>query len=284
MSIAFVLSGGTSLGAVQVGMAQALDEAGIVPEMIVGTSVGAVNGACLASGHSVEHLAEIWCSLRRRDLFPLRPLCGLLGFLGRRSHLVSNSGLRDLISRNINFDRLENSKIPFSVIAADLRTGHAVRLHRGPAVEAILASAALPGVFPPVQIGERTFIDGGVIDNTPITKAIEAGATEVWVLAPGYSCGVGDPPRGALNLAMHSVAFLVQQRLFLELRHRTYPVPVHLVPPPCPIDISPVDFSQSADLIERSRERAAQWLLEGHPDEALHVHRVIPDYETLSPN
>lgn len=265
MTATFVLSGGASLGSVQVGMALALSEAGIKPDRIVGTSVGAVNGAWLAGGRSAEDLAELWRGLRRSDLFPLGPLLGLRGFLGRRNHLISNRGLRRLLVRHVEFGNLENAQIPLTVITTDACTGEEVPLSSGPAIPAVLASAALPAIFPAIKMGGRSLIDGGVSNNTPITRAIEAGATEVWVLSTGYSCGLIEPPDGALPMAMHAVALLVQQRLVLETSTRTYPVPVHLIPPPCPISIVPTDFSQTNELIERGYAGTRQWLANGRP-------------------
>lgn len=266
MTVAFVLSGGASLGAVQVGMAQALESEGIGPEMVVGTSVGAVNGAWLAGQRPVGGLADLWRSMKRSTLFPLRPLVGLRGFAGRTNHVVPNSGLRRLLERHVTFPRLEGAPIPFSVITTEARSGEEVVLDRGPTVEAILASSALPGIFPPVTIGGRTLIDGGVVDNTPISQAIIAGADEVWVLAAGFSCALQEAPRGALEMGMHAVGLLVQQRLVMETTGRDYPVPVHLIPPPCPISVTPTDFSQGAELIERSRATTLQWLRDGRPE------------------
>jgi len=265
MTAAFVFSGGASLGSVQVGMAMALEDAGVEADMITGASVGAVNGAWLASGRSAHDLADVWRGMGRSDLFPLRPLAGLRGFMGHRSHFVPNSGLRRLIERHVGFSLLEESKIPFTVIATDARSGEEVAIANGPAVPAILASAALPGVFPPVEIDGRVLIDGGVVNNTPITHAIESGATEVWVLSTGYSCGLAEAPSGAVAMAMHSVALLVQQRLVLETASRHYDVPVHLIPPPCPISVTPIDFSQTAQLIERAHAGTRQWLNNGCP-------------------
>jgi len=263
---AFVLSGGASLGSVQVGMALALEEAGIEPDIIVGASVGAINGAWLASGRPVEGLAAIWRELRRSDLFPLRPLVGLRGFAGRRSHFVPNTGLRRLLERNLDFAYLEDAATPLTVIASDARSGEEVALDRGPLIPALLASAAIPAVFPPVPIGDRLLIDGGIVNNTPITRAIEAGATEVWVLSPGYSCALTRPPSAAIAMGLHSVALLVQQRLVLEITNRRYSVPVHLIPPPCPITALPTDFSQSDDLIKRGYAGTRTWLSAGRPD------------------
>ena len=265
MTTAFVLSGGASLGAIQVGMLQALDAEGIRPDMVIGTSVGAVNGAWVASGRPVSQLTDVWHSLRSRQIFPVRPLVGLRGFLGRGSFLVPNSGLRRLLTAHMSFHRLEDAAIPFSVIVTDVSTGHEVRLDRGPAIEAILASAAIPGVFPPVHIDGHDYIDGGIVDNTPISQAIAAGATDVWVLSTGYSCALPAPPTGAVAMALHGLALLLQQRFITETSNRDYPVPVHLIPPPCPITVTPMDFSQSAELIDRARRGTSQWIANGEP-------------------
>ena len=265
MTTAFVLSGGASLGAIQVGMAQALEAEGIRPDMIIGTSVGAVNGAWLAGGGDVAGLVELWHSLRARQVFPLRPLVGLRGFLGGRANFVPNSGLRRLLENHLMFAQLEDAAIPFSVIVTEVSTGREVRLDHGPAIDAIVASAAIPGVFPAVRIGGQTFIDGGIADNTPISQAIDAGATDVWVLSTGYSCALPATPTSALAMALHGLTLLVQQRFIAETNSRTYPVPVHLIPPPCPITVTPVDFSQSAQLIDRARRGTTQWISNGEP-------------------
>lgn len=272
MTIAFVVSGGASLGSIQVGMAQALAEADIHPDIVVGTSVGALNAAWFAGGGSADGLQKVWLQLERRDLFPLRPLLGLRAFLGRAQNFVPADGLRAVLEQNLTYDRLEQAELPFTVLAADARTGHEVALTEGPAVDSILASRALPGIFPPVEINGRLLIDGGIVNNTPITTAIEAGATDVWVLSTGYSCALPAPPGNPLALALHSIGLLVQQRLTIETRTRTYPVPVHMIPPPCPITVTPMDFSQTADLIERARSGTRQWLNNGQPH-ALPLHK-----------
>lgn len=164
MTTAYVLSGGANLGAVQVGMLLALTEAGITPDLIVGTSVGALNGGWVSSRCDVAGigtLADTWRSVSRHDVFPARPLTALLGFMGRRRNLVPDSGLRQLLTRNLEFDRLEDAAIPLHVVATDLLSGADVLISRGDAVDAILASAAIPGIFPPVSIDGRDHIDGG---------------------------------------------------------------------------------------------------------------------------
>jgi NTE family protein len=271
MTTAFVLSGGASLGSIQVGMAIALADRGIVPDLIVGTSVGAINGAWLAGGRSATGLADVWRTLRRDDLFPTKPLLGLRAFLGRSSHFVPDTHLRATLEVHLPFERIENAAIPFIVVTADALSGEEVLITEGNAVDAVTASASLPAIFPPARVvvngRERFLIDGAVINNTAITTAIEAGATEVWVLSTGYSCDLVEPPRTAIAAALHAVSLMVQRRFVLELEANTYGVPIHLIPPPCPVLVSPIDFSQSTELIERAASSAGAWLDAGEPAE-----------------
>ncbi len=260
VTVAFVFSGGAALGSIQVGMAMALFDKGIRPDLTAGTSVGALNAAWIAGGGEPRGLADIWGGLRRSKMFPLTPLHGARALFGRRPNLISPRGLHHLLRSTLTFDRIEDAAIPLIVMATDALTGAEVVLDEGPALPALLASAALPGVYPPVKVGGRLLIDGGVANNTPITTAIEAGASEVWVLSTGYSCGLVQVPTNPLALALHGVALLVQQRLLLEARTRTYPVPVHFIPPPCPISVTPIDFSQTHQLIDRAHRGTLQWL------------------------
>src|SRR5215216_4905681 len=193
--VAFVLSGGASLGAIQVGMLRALYECEITPDLIVGTSAGAFNGAYIASRPqttpTAESLARIWRGLRRGQVFPVNPVTGLLGFLGARDHLVPESGLRRLISRHVECEALEQMPVPLHVVAVDVGTGQELRLSRGRVLDAILASAAVPGVLEPVSWEGRALMDGGVANNTPISHAVELGAERIYVLPTGHACSLG---------------------------------------------------------------------------------------------
>ncbi len=108
-------------------------------------------------------------------------------------------------------------------------------------------------------------MDGAIINNTAITTAIEAGATDIWVLSTGYSCDLVEPPATAIAAALHAVSLMVQRRFVLEMEANTYTVPIHLVPPPCPVTVSPIDFSHSRALIERALEGTRSWLAAGEP-------------------
>ncbi|MEW6683339.1 MAG: patatin-like phospholipase family protein [Nitrospirota bacterium] len=279
MSIAFVLSGGASLGAVQVGMLRALDEHGIRPDLIVGTSVGALNGAFIAGRReagAVDHLAGIWRSLRRKDVFPIGPIQGALGYYGFRNSLVRPNALTRLIRQHVALSRLEDAVVPLHVVATEVRTGAAVLLSRGDAAEAILASTAVPAVFPPVRIDGRDLMDGGVSDNTPISHAVGLGAKSIYVLPAGYACTLPHTPRTAISMALQALALMIGWRLALDVQRFEQQCRLHVVPPLCPLDVSPADFGRAAELIHRSYESTVRWLTSGrapHPSDQAELVR-----------
>ncbi|HET7456400.1 MAG TPA: patatin-like phospholipase family protein [Gemmatimonadaceae bacterium] len=285
MSVAFVLSGGASLGAIQVGMLRALLGHGVRPDMIVGTSVGALNGAFLAcrdvNEQTVDELGALWLEVRRGHVFPVAPLSGLLGVLGARSNLVPVGPLRQLVLGQVDCEKLEDLPTPLHVIACDVRTGAEIRLSEGPLVDAVLASAALPGVFPPVAWGDQLLVDGGVINNTPLTHALELGADEVYVLSTGGPCTLTKPPRGALATLIHATSLLVGQRFAVEALAIGARPGVTILPPPCPVDVHPTDFSRPAELMARA-EAAARAFLEEHSADVvgLREHRRKRDPPT----
>jgi NTE family protein len=260
--VAFVLSGGGSLGAIQVGMLQALLEEGIKPDLLVGTSAGAVNAAWVAGlphCDGVKDLAGIWCGLRRQDIFPLSPWAGARGLIGRANHMIPNDGLRALLQRHIPYERLEDAEVPVHIVATDLKTGHAVILSSGPAVPALLASTAIPGVFPPVTIGRRELVDGGVADMTPIAAAIEQGATQIYVLPIGY-LWLRQERSNAIGMAMQALARVVEQRLHIEVAAYGQSADIRLLPTIDGPAVSPADFSRTPELISRSYVATKRYL------------------------
>ena len=260
---AFVLAGGGSFGAIQVGMLRELAASGVRPDLVVGASVGALNGmyfACDPTPAGVARLATIWCGLRRSDVFPLsaRQLVGM--FLGPAS-LVDPSGLRGLIDRHLPHPRLEDATIPMHVAATDLLTGASVLLSSGPAADAILASCAIPAAFPPVRIGDAYLIDGAVASNTPVMAAVALGCTRMVVLPTGFACALTQPPIGALASAFHALNLLVARQLVRDLEQLAgQQVEVATVPPLCPLAVSAYDFSRAHELIERAAESTRRWL------------------------
>jgi NTE family protein len=262
--VAFVLAGGASLGAVEVGMLRALYEREIVPDFVVATSAGALNAAFIASRpqtvQTVDALGEVWRGLRRGQVFPVNLVTGLLGFLGARDHLVPDGAIRRLITRHIEHDRLEHMPLELHVIAVDVVTGAEVRLSRGSAVDAVMASSAIPAVLPTVTWEGRELMDGGVANNTPISHAVQLGATEVYVLPTGNACALDEPPRGALAMALHALSLLTQRRLIDDIESHKDRTKLVVLPPPCPVSIQPIDFGHAELLIDRAYADACEFL------------------------
>jgi NTE family protein len=177
---AFVLAGGGALAPMQAGMIHALYERGIAPDLLIGTSAGALNAAFLASrpatAATAQELAAVWRGLRRGDILPLRPATLASGLTGRRDHLIPGRALRRPAARHLQFQRLEQAAIPLHLIAFDLLAGTEVRLSDGPLADAVLAAAAIPGVLPPVRWRGRLLADGGIAASTPVPHAVALGA------------------------------------------------------------------------------------------------------------
>ena len=271
------MSGGASLGSIQAGMLQALYERGIWPDVIVGTSVGAINGAYVASRPqtraTADALAEVWRGVRRPEVFPFNPLTALLGVAGR-NYVVGNGALTRLIEEQLEFERLEEAPIPLHLIAVDLFSGRERRLSTGPALEAILASASIPGVFPPVDWEDTELIDGGVANNTPISHAVELECERIYVLPTATSCPLPSEPHGALAMAVHAMSLLVHQRLAEDIEKFRDAAQLVVLPAPCPAGIQPTDFSHADELITRGYERACETL---DTRGVRHWPRAVPD-------
>lgn len=186
--IAFVLGGGGMLGAVEVGMLQALVEAGITPDLVVGSSVGAINGAAVASDPSaatIERLTAMWEELGHDAVFS-GGMFGRLTTLARTgTHVHSNNGLRALLEEHAEGRLIEDLAVPFQCVAACIETARARWFTEGPVADAVLASSAVPGLLPAVQIDGLHYLDGGLVHSIPVGRAVELGATTVYVLQVG---------------------------------------------------------------------------------------------------
>jgi NTE family protein len=282
---AFVLAGGGSLGAVQVGMLRALVAAGVAPDVIVGASAGAIN-ACYFAGEptadGVAELERIWRGLRRRDVFPVRWLQGGLGALGVRNHLVDPEPLRRLLEAHLPEAELARTRLACHVVATDLMSGEEVVVSDGPSVDAVLASAAIPGVFPPVERDGRFLIDGAIANNTPVTTAVALGAQRVIVLPTGWSCALTEPPASALGMALHAISLLISRQLRVDIERLHGSAEVRVVPPLCPIAVGPQDFRLTGAWIERAAASTRQWLDGGGLERAavpaelgFHLHEAL---------
>jgi predicted acylesterase/phospholipase RssA len=184
---AFVLSGGGNQAVAQVGMLRALIERGILPEVIVGCSAGAFNGATIAASpdlSGIERLEATWDSLKGDEVFPGGRLSRAWNLLTRDDHLFSNQGLRAIFRRGDTPASFEDLVIPLRVVAADLDTGEEVVFARGALEPALLASSALPGLFPPVEIDDRYFVDGALKKTMHASVALDDGVDLMLCLNP----------------------------------------------------------------------------------------------------
>ena len=260
---AFVLGGGGNLGAVQVGMLQALFEAGVVPEVLIGCSVGALNAAGVAADPTlagVRWLRETWLNLDADQLWPAGRISGLW-MLGRKGQAIQpNAGLRQVIERTLPYKRLEDAVIPVHVNATSLGTGRGHWFTTGSAVDAILASAALPAVFPPVVVDGEAYIDGGVVDNVPISRALALGASRIFVLHVGNFARPRQLPRRPIDVLLQSFSIARNHRFLAETDDPPPDVELVVLPAVDPGRIRRNDFSRSGELIQRAYKAAREFL------------------------
>jgi NTE family protein len=278
---AFVFAGGGSFGAIQVGMLQALAAHGVTADVVLGSSVGALNGAYYAGKPTIEGICEleaIWRGLHRRDVFQMTWRT-VLGFVRRRDFLVTSDGLRRLVEKHLPYRNLEDAKIPIHIIATDILSGETVVLSKGPAAQAILASAAIPPAFAPVEFENLYLADGAISSNTPVKIACALGAERLVILPTGYACALEHPPSGAIANALHALTLLIARQLLTELEGLDPGIDYFIVPPLCPLTGSPYDFSHTSELIDRAVKSTDAWIVGGgleqprvHKQLSLHKH------------
>lgn len=299
MPTAFVLWGVGSLGAAQVGMLRSLTAAGVRPDFVVGTSVGALNGFYYAAQpdlEGVERLARMWETISRHDVFPLNPSAmvralaeqlpwspargvlralGVTNYtfpfdpttmlaaaLGQANHLVDNSRLEHFLGSVLPVEQLDQTEIPIEVLTADAIDGRTVSFWQGPALPPLMASTAIPVVYPSVEIDGRVLVDGAVADETGLDWAVRHGADEVYLLTPGLAGDMPRLPSNVLTMAVHTHNLLAHHNLSGAMaRALTNPlVRLHQLPPVSPLDFLPLDFEHTTDLIDRAAENTSEWL------------------------
>jgi NTE family protein len=250
---AFVLSGGGSLGAVQVGALRALLEAGVRPDLVIGSSVGALNAAFIAIDPTlgrVERLEALWRVLDRNVVFPSsrRSVAGHL--VRGDAHLYEPDGLKSMIARWIPAGDLGETSVPCHVVTTDLLDGQPCWWASGDPQQVLLASASLPGLLPPVPLGGSLHVDGGVTCPVPASRAVELGAAHVWVLdVTGGSLGRRDERMSALDVLLLSFAITRQRLGQAEVATRPGQT-LHRLPAVNVGKHDLRDFSRTSELIE----------------------------------
>lgn len=257
--IAFVLGGGGSLGAAQVGMLQALSELGVFADIVVGTSIGSLNGAVLAEDPSAgaNRLSHLWEQTSRDDVFPGGLFAQLRTLERSRTYLFDNKGLRATAERFLRVRDIDELAVPYAAIATDVDRGEVVLLRRGSLVDAVLASAAIPGVFPSVTIGERTLCDGGVVANVAIVQTLELGPASMVVL----DCiGLVPSRRESLpEVLLNAFSISCHYQPAVDAPFAAQQVPLLYLPTPT-ITGSMLDFGLTPALVENGYELAKSFL------------------------
>jgi NTE family protein len=275
---AFVFAGGGSFGAIQVGMLHSLTAHGISADMVVGSSVGALNGAFYAGDPTlggIEKLGDIWRSLTRQDVFPMSWRT-VLSFLWRRDFLISHDGIRRLIDDHIPYRNLEDARIPVHIVTTDIISGDSIVLSEGSTSQAIVASTSIPGAFSPIRYKDYYLADGALSSNTPIQVAVQKGAKRLIVLPTGHACATRAPPVGAVANALHALTLLIARQLVSELERLDPDIEYFVVPPLCPLVGSPYDFSRTADHIARAIQTTDAWLAQHGLQQGKIPHEMRP--------
>ncbi|MFI7635324.1 patatin-like phospholipase family protein [Nonomuraea sp. NPDC049400] len=265
METAYVLGGGGVLGAHEVGMLQALDEAGISPDLVVGTSVGALNGAVIAAAPSeaVARLVSLWRSDAVRTAFAGSWVARLSTLARTGTHLHPIGPLRDVLSETVPISQIEDLEVPFQCVAASVERAAAHWFAEGPLVDAVLASCAVPGLLPPVVIGGEHFYDGGLVHSIPISRAVRLGAKRVFVLHVGRIERPLSPPRRFWEVGMVAFEIARRHRFAEDMASLPPGVEVHVLPAGVTRPLSTLryrDISQISACIERAYTASSHYL------------------------
>jgi NTE family protein len=261
--VGYVLGGGGSLGAVQVGMLQALGERDIPPDIVAGTSVGSLNGAVLAlePKSAANRLSHLWAKMTRDRVFPGGLLAQARTLQHTRTHLFPNTGLSAVISDFIGADlTFADLALPFAAITTDIATARPLVLRDGPLLPALLASSAIPGIFPPVELGSQRVYDGGLVANVPMRQAVAMGARSLVVLDCNFPGSIPEVSGSIAEVLFYTVMVTIRSQAVLEAPLVAADVPVIYLHGPEPLRISPLDFRQTGALIETAYEAARTFL------------------------
>lgn len=288
--IAFVLSGGAALDAIQVGMLQALTAVNLQPDIIVGTSAGALNGAMVADlglAAATEMLTDLWLSFIREDFFPGGRISQARQLLATRNSIFPNDHLSEIVCRLLTVSRIEALQLPFGALATELNTLHGALFTSGDLRLTLLASAAIPGVFPPVEIQGKTYVDGALSANVPLRAAAAMGAASLVVLDAGEICHRGQTPRHVAEMFLAAMQATMRQRVRVEAPVMARERPLLYLPTPCPLSNSTLDFSESGRLMAQAEQMALDFLetavvpTPGQMSGAPHFHDDEPMLELM---
>ena len=268
---AFVLGGGGVLGAAEVGMLQALFDREVRPDLIVGTSVGAINGALVAADpapSAVDRLREVWQDLAARGIFAGSVLARMGTLVRTRTHLHPREPLRELLIEHLPVKTFAELQVPFQCVAASIERAAEHWFSEGALVDALLASCAVPGLLPPVDVGGEHYMDGGLVHSIPVGRAVALGADTIYVLHVGRIDRPLRPPARPWEVATVAFEIARRHRFAADLAALPDGVTLHVLPsgdqaPPAAGDLRNLryrDFSAVPDRIERAHRAAGRYL------------------------
>ena len=264
---AFVFGGGGVLGATQVGMLRALLTQGVRPDLIVGTSVGAVNGAMLATDPSestVDRMFELWTSLSRSGVFADSVVSQVARLAAQRTHLHSAMPLRRMLEQHLSVQRIEELPVRFECVAASIERSVAHWFTDGPVIDAVVASCAVPGLFPPAKVGDEHFYDGGLVHSIPVGRAVQLGAQRIYVLHVGRIERALKPPRWPWEVGLIAFEIARRNRFVEEMASLDARIRVHVLPSGEPdtraLNIRYRDVRRVAARIERAYQATLRYL------------------------
>jgi NTE family protein len=251
---AYVLGGGGQLGASEVGMLRALIERGLAPDLVVGTSVGAINGAAIASDPSpamVQRLQDTWSDIERSDVFAGSIINRIATLARTKTHLHGNEALRAALTEALPIALIEDLPVRFECVAASIERAAEHWFAAGDVVDAILASAAVPGILPPVEIGGEHYIDGGIVNSIPVDRAVALGATRIFVMHVGRLDRPLEPPRWPWEVGLVAFEIARRHRYLGDLASLPEGIEIHILPtgqpePPRYNDLSALRYRVSA--------------------------------------
>lgn len=257
------MGSGANLGVLQVGMLRALVDHGVQPDLIVGSSTGAINGAAFAhnpSPEGVDALVDVWLRINPREVVHRSRVANALALTRRRAALNRGEGLRRMLERVLAARTFEELKVRFECVATDVLSADERWFSSGPLLDAVTASCSIPVVLPPVEIDGVPYLDGGLVHDVPLERAVDLGATTVYVTGIGRLQHPWEEPRRPLQMGVQSYWVARKHRFKRDLDAVPAGVTVHLLPDGDPPPSKFHDLSRAAEVMEGAREATADYL------------------------
>ncbi len=267
--LAIVMSGAANYGAMQAGALEIIVGQGIEPEMLVGTSAGALNAIFMAADPSLERtlaLQEMWLAAGPNQVGVPKPFIALRRIVQQKDGLIDSKALANFLEARLpdgieTFDQLVQMKgIKAYVTAIDVDSGSMRVFGDDPLdrlMDGAMSSSAVPPYFPPWKVEKKRYLDGGVYAKLPLCVAIERGATQIIALDVRYPMGRAESAHGVLGVSGYSLSLMIQAQAAFEIAwSRLTGVPIRVIDLEAPKEVPFWDYTRADFLIQRGREAA----------------------------